>query len=220
MARRRRSARKDPERTRHCIVEATVALHEEVGPAATTIRAIAERAGVQRLTVYRHFPDERGIIGACSAHWSAAHPLPDATRWAGLEDPAARVRAALSAVYAYYRGGAPMLEKVLRDEAEVPALAEVMTPYHAWFRELAGQLGAGWGVGGEMQRRVRAAVGHALRFETWRSLVAEGLSDDQAAALMTELVTCAARRGAGPTLDAPAAGADDDAEAEGNDADA
>src|SRR5690606_41437063 len=82
-----------------------------------------------------------------------------------------------------------------------------MTPYHAWFRELAGQLGAGWGVGGEMQRRVRAAVGHALRFETWRSLVAEGLSDDQAAALMTELATCAARRGAGPTVDAPAPGA-------------
>src|SRR5690606_32351471 len=150
MARRRRSARKDPEPTRRRLVEPTVALHEEVGPAATTIRAIAERAGVQRLTVYRHFPDERGIIGACSAHWSAAHPLPDATRWAGLEDPAARVRAALSAVYAYYRGGAPMLEKVLRDEAEVPALAEVMTPYHAWLRELAGQLGAGGGVGGEM----------------------------------------------------------------------
>jgi AcrR family transcriptional regulator len=183
---------RDPEETRRRIVEATVALHEEVGPAATTISAIAERAGVQRLTVYRHLPDEGEVIRACSAHWSAGHPLPDTSAWAGLTDPRARLGTALAAVYAYFRGGRRMLEQVLRDEPEVAELRAVMAPYHSWFRELAGQLSAGWGVAGEAQRRIRAAIGHALRFETWSSLTAEGLTDAEAVALLRDMIGCAA----------------------------
>lgn len=181
---RRKRGRGNPEATLRRIVEATVALHEEVGPAATTVSAIAERAGVQRLTVYRHLPDERAVIGACAAHWSDGHPLPDPAVWAGRADPRERLRAALEAVYAYYRGGEAMLGRVLRDEPLVPALSEVMAPWHAWLRELAGQLSAGWGVDAVVQRRLRAAVGHALSFGTWRSLTAEGLTDDETAALM------------------------------------
>lgn len=188
-----RQDRRDPAATRRRIVDATVALHEEVGPAATTISAIAERAGVQRLTVYRHFPDERAVIEACSAHWSAEHPLPDAALWAGLSDASERARTALQAIYAYYRAGEPMLEKVLRDEAAVPSLGEVMAPLHAWLRELTGQLSAGWGATGEAQRRVRAVAGHALRFETWRSLTSEGLDDAEAAELLTSLLARAAQ---------------------------
>jgi AcrR family transcriptional regulator len=184
----RRRGGRDSAQTRRRIVDATVALHEEVGPAATSISAIAERAGVQRLTVYRHFPDERSVIDACSAHWSEAHPLPDAAEWAGEREPRARLEAALQAIYAYYRRGEPMLAQVLHDEAAVPALAEVMTPFHAWFRELAGQLSAGWGVSGRPQKLLRAAVGHALRFDTWRSLAAGGLTDAEAVTLMSRLV--------------------------------
>jgi AcrR family transcriptional regulator len=189
----RRGRPKDPAQTRRRIVEAAVALHEEVGPAATTVSAIAERAGVQRLTVYRHFPDEQAVIAACSAHWAADHPLPDAAAWGGITDPAERVRAALGALYDHYRRGAGMLGRVFHDEAEVPALAEVMVPVHAWLRELAGQLSAGWGVTGDAQRRVRAAVGHAVRFETWRSLTAEGLSNEEAMTLATSLIAVAAQ---------------------------
>jgi AcrR family transcriptional regulator len=188
MRRRGRPGPKDPAETRRRIVEAAVALHEEVGPAATTISAIAERAGVQRLTVYRHFPDEQAVITACSAHWAADHPLPESAAWAGIADPEVRVRTALGALYGHYRRGAGMLGRVFHDEAAVPALAEVMVPVHAWLRELAGQLSAGWGVTGDAQRRVRAAVGHTVRFETWRSLTAEGLSDEEAVALATSLI--------------------------------
>jgi AcrR family transcriptional regulator len=183
---------RDPEETRRRIVEATVALHEEVGPAATTVSAIAERAGVQRLTVYRHLPDEGAVVRACSAHWSADHPLPDTAAWAGLTDPRARLSAALTAVYVYFRGGRRMLEQVLRDESEVTELKAVMAPYHSWFRELAGQLSAGWGVAGGAQRRIRAAVGHALRFETWSSLTDEGLTDAEAVALLRDMIGCVA----------------------------
>jgi AcrR family transcriptional regulator len=188
MARARRPGGRDPEATRRRIVEATVALHEEIGPAATTITAIAARAGVQRLTVYRHFPKERAVLAACSAHWMAEHPLPDAAAWAGLANPAARLRRALAAVYAWYGAGEPMLRQLLRDAPVVPALAELVAPFGGWLRELGGQLSAGWGAAGESQRRLRAAVGHALRFETWCSLKEEGLTDEEAASLMAGFV--------------------------------
>ena len=174
--------------TRRKIVEAIVELHEEVGPAATTVTAIAERAGVQRLTVYRHFPDDLAMLGACSAHWFEGHPLPDPATWTGTPDPRIRLETALSGLYEFFRGGAPMLESILPDEAKVPELAEVMKPLWEYMREVAGGLSAGWGVTGADQRLVRAAVVHALGFDTWRSLTGQGLSNAEAVALMVGLV--------------------------------
>lgn len=173
--------------TRRRIVDAVRTLHEEVGPAATTITAIAERAGVQRLTVYRHFPEERHLIEACSADWREDHPAPDPATWSGIEDPAERLWAALGEMYGYFHRGAPMLHRVLRDENEVPELAEVMAPWWEYMQEVAGALAAGWGVSPERQRLLRAVVGHALDFRTWRSLSQEGLGDEEAAELMVEL---------------------------------
>ena len=174
--------------TRRRIVEAVVELHEEVGPAATTITAIAERAGVQRLTVYRHFPDDRALLGACSSHWQEDHPLPDPATWTGIADPRCRLEKALRGLYDYFRDGAPMLERILQDESEMPEVAEVMTPWWGYMREVAAGLSAGWGVSGDAQRLVRSAVGHALGFYTWRSLTNEGLSNGEAVALMVGLV--------------------------------
>ena len=94
------------EETRRRIVEATAELHAEVGPAATTISAIAERAGVQRLTVYRHFPEERQLFEACSALSEERHPSPDPAHWTDVADPRERTEAALGALYAYYAGDA------------------------------------------------------------------------------------------------------------------
>lgn len=177
--------------TRQRIIKAIRALHEDVGPAATTITAIAERAGVQRLTVYRHFPDEGALIGACSADWREDHPLPEPDAWTGMPDPRERIRAALKAIYAYFRDGQDMLGPVLRDEFEVPELAEVMSPWWEYMCEVAGGLSAGWGGRPESQRWLRAAVGHSLRFETWRTLTGEGLSTPEAAEMMARLVETA-----------------------------
>src|SRR5712691_1183180 len=112
-------------RTRQRIVEATVELHRSVGPARTTISAIAERAGVQRLTVYRHFPDERSLFQACTGHWAVEHPRPDLSRWAAKEDPEERLRVALSEIYAYFRTTEKMAGNVRRDLPELPVLQEV-----------------------------------------------------------------------------------------------
>jgi AcrR family transcriptional regulator len=180
--------------TRRRIVEATVGLHETVGMARTSISAIAERAGVQRLTVYRHFPDERALFSACSAHWSAANPPPDPTPWSQIPDPEERLRVALSEVYAYYHRAEPMMANVVRD-AQVHALTrEMAEPFFQHWERMRYVLITGWGVEDEQLALLLAALGHALDFQTWRSLVRErGLGDPEAVGLMVTMVRCAIR---------------------------
>lgn len=172
--------------TRRRIVEATVALHEEVGPARTTVAEIARRAGVQRLTVYNHFPEDADLFGACSGHWSALHPPPDPAPWTKIADPDARLRRALLDVYAWYDRGEDMLANVTRDMEVLPALAEVVTAGRGGYDEavrdilLAGR--------GRRRAKVAAAIALALDFHTWRRLVRiEGLSPAEAANLMVTL---------------------------------
>jgi AcrR family transcriptional regulator len=165
--------------TRRRITEAAVELHSTVGPAKTTISAIAERAGVQRLTVYRHFPEERELFAACGAHWRAQNPPPDPAAWARIEDPKERLLTALTEIYGWYRENAGMIGNTERDAPELPALAEIAdaSAYLDPVREMLGPPEA------------RAAIGHALAFSTWRSLAREqGLSDADAAALISRLV--------------------------------
>ena len=174
--------------TRHRIVEAMVALHREVGPARTTISAIAERAGVERLTVYRHFADEAAMFQACSAHFATEVAPPDPADWADVADPAQRLRAALLAFYEYYRRGEDMLTRVHHDVPQSPALAAVMAPWDSFLDAVRDGLVERWPAAGPARARLAAAVAHALRFETWRSLVrVEALGDAEAADLMVTL---------------------------------
>src|SRR5436190_1263442 len=182
------------EATRRRIVEATVALHEEVGPARTTVAEIARRAGVQRLTVYNHFPEERELFDACGGRFLAAHPRPEFTDALALEDPTARVAEALRRLYAWYRETERMTEKIQRDRFLVPALEErVQQTTDAPFAELAATLAGSFRARGRRAERVAATVRLALDFWTWRRLKLEGLDDERAAALMADTVACQAR---------------------------
>jgi AcrR family transcriptional regulator len=191
--RKRRRAQLEEE-TRLRITEATVDLHGSVGPARTTISAVADRAGVQRATVYRHFPDEKALFDACSSHWMAQHPLPDPAAWAPIDDPDERLRTALQQLYRWYGHGEYMLEKTTRDVALVPALRPSMEAFAGWVDQAADAIVGSRPERGTRRRRVRAAVGHALAFETWRSLVREQrLSQAEAIELMQALAAVAAR---------------------------
>jgi AcrR family transcriptional regulator len=190
--RKRRRAQLEEE-TRLRITEAAVDLHGSVGPARTTISAVADRAGVQRATVYRHFPDEDALFGACSSHWMAQHPLPDLAAWAAIDDPDKRLRAALQQLYRWYEQGEYMLETTTRDVALVPALRPSMEAFAGWVGQAADSIVQRRLERGVRRRRVRAAVGHALAFDTWRSLVREQrLSQSDAIELMERLVAVAA----------------------------
>lgn len=171
--------------TRRRIVEAAVALHTNVGPARTTISAIADEADVERHTVYAHFPDERTLFRTCSAHWQATHPAPDFASLAAIEDPLQRLRRSLSEMYAWYEAVEPDLALFLRDGSLVPANAEVLGEFAGQLADFADAVARGW----PRRKLVRAAIGHALEFETWRSLVRrQGLSRSQAVGAMTGLV--------------------------------
>ncbi len=171
--------------TRRRITESAVALHGTVGPARTTMSAVAEHAGVRRSTLYRHFPDETSLFAACSAHWAAQHPVPDIEAWAGIEDPDERLRAALDALYSYYRRTARMMENLLRDEATSEPVRQNFSRYRDYIAAARAALMRGR----PRRKALSAAIGHALAFHTWRSLALdEGLDDAQAAALMCRLV--------------------------------
>jgi AcrR family transcriptional regulator len=182
--------------TRQRIVEATVALHEEVGPARTTVTEIARRAGVQRLTVYNHFPEERALFGACSAHFMAERPPPDPRAWAAIDDPEARLRAALADLHGWYRARRPMLSNVERDSPLIPALRDVVSAGRApWLGAIREILAAGWGARGARRRRLLAAIGLATSFATWQRLVEdEAVSERDAVEILAGAVAAAAGR--------------------------
>lgn len=172
--------------TRQRIVEAAIELHQTIGPARTTISEIAERAGVGRVTVYRHFPDEMTLAGACSGLYLQRNPLPDPERWKAIADPRERLQAALLETYAYHRANQAMFGHVLADARDHP----VMAPYHAHWERAAGVLAAPWRARGKRRSILLAGLALALSFDTWRTLTREhDLADDQAVALMFRL-TC------------------------------
>jgi len=170
--------------TRDRIAAAAASLHEEVGVAKTTVADIARRAGVQRLTVYNHFPDLDALLPACTAHYRARHPLPDLEPAFAFEGAADRLRAVLAALYGWYRENAVMQRRVHGERSTVPEL-------DAWLRRstdvmlarLADRLAPGLA-----QPDARPLIALALDFWTWQRLDREGLDDAAAAAAMTGAV--------------------------------
>lgn len=170
--------------TRQRIVEATVDLHAELGPVRTTISMVAERAGVQRHTVYAHFPDDRSLVMACSAHAMARDPLPVPEEWSGVNDPGVRLERALTALYAWYARNARLMASVLRD-AEIDALTREATELRAGpaMRAIRESVSTGLGANGD------AALTLAMSFHTWRTLVVDaGLDPSDAVDLMVRAV--------------------------------
>src|SRR5215210_1255093 len=182
--------------TRRRIVEATVELHRTRGPANTTVSEIAQRAGVNRLTVYNHFPDVSDLLKACSKSWTERHPAPDPSPWARIGDPQQRLRTALRELYGFYARTESMRANVLRDAQTMPELAALLegsvVPYLGAVRDL---LAEGWEVSDDMKKRLLATLTLAIDFHTWRSLEREsGLSRKEAVETMLEAVCTSVSR--------------------------
>lgn len=173
--------------TRRRLIEAAVDLHSTVGPAATTISMIAERAGVQRHTVYAHFPDDRSLFMACSGHVAERDPMPNADAWRGIADRRQRLSVGLGAIYGWYERNAAVTACVARD-----------AEHHALTREIA-ELRRGPFVtaynavlGEGLSPNQVALLAVALGFPIWRTLVREkGLTSQAAADVMAQAIACA-----------------------------
>jgi AcrR family transcriptional regulator len=178
--------------TRLRITESAVELHGTLGPSRTSISAVAAHAGVRRSTLYRHFPDEASLFDACTAHWAVANPPPDLSLWSAIVDPGERLMLALQELYAYYGRTEQMLENLFRDEATSPIVAERFAALRGYFAAAVDTLMGGQGLGGNAKRSTRAAIGHAIAFSSWKSLVREqGLDARRASTLMCALVDSA-----------------------------
>ena len=184
---RMRKRADDVAETRLRIVDAAVRLHGTIGPASTTVSALAEEAGVTRLTVYRHFPDDSALFAACSQHWASGQTLPEPAAWSQVRDPAQRLQAGLSDLYRFYREAEPMLTNVRRDRAAVPV--EVLQRTAETETRYCDTLLRPFALRGSRRRRVRAVLGHSVSFGTWRSLCLDhGLTNSEASEAMTMLV--------------------------------
>jgi AcrR family transcriptional regulator len=186
--------------THRRIIEAAIELHGTVGPSRTTLSAVARGAGVERRTLYRHFPTEAELFVACSTHYFAANAWPDLGTWRAIRDPRRRLALALEELYAYYDRTEPMLSNVLRDAELVGFARDAVAPLHAYLEEAAEILMIGRPVRGRRRQRVEGALRHAVAFSTWHSLTTNGISRSDAGKLVTALVEAAAapdRRAAG-----------------------
>jgi AcrR family transcriptional regulator len=176
--------------TRMRIVEAVAELHRTVGPRATTVAEIARRAGVDRLTVYNHFPDESSLVQGCQMHWLTQHPLPDPAGLASVSDPDARLRAAVEALWTWYAETRGMTEKILREGPSLPSFTPVLQDMRAGQEAVVNLLMEGRRESPELRATLRVA----LAFPPWAALVGEG---QLSAAQAVDLVSAWARAAEG-----------------------
>ena len=183
------------QQTRQRIVEATVELHRSFGPAQTTITEIAKKAGVQRRTVYNHFPDELSLFKACSAHHRSLNPPPDPEPWKLIPDPEERLRTALAEVYAYYRRNEQMQANVARDAQANPNVRKVSEPRVKHQERMRDVLAAGWERGDDQRHKLLyGALWMGLEFQTWHTLVRQqGFEDEEVVELIVGMVRCLMR---------------------------
>jgi AcrR family transcriptional regulator len=183
-----------PERDPKRITEAAVELHQTVGPARTTVSAIAEKAGVQRHTYYAHFPDLKDLYQACMGHYVERNPAPEPSSWADVADAEERLRVALSEVYAYYARNEAMVSNVLRDAALDPIVQEIMVPFDQYWETVRDVIADAFEASGERHEELLGAIALAQDFQTWRTLVRQQeLSQDRAVELMVGMVRCLMR---------------------------
>jgi AcrR family transcriptional regulator len=179
--------------TRLRITDAAIELHGTVGPSRTTMTAVAKRAGVERRTLYRHFPSESALFAACSSHYFTDNPWPDLGNWRAIRDPRQRLERALDELYAYYERTEPMFSNVLRDAEVVDFARDAVAPLQAYLEEAADILTIGRKARGRRRQVLGGAVRHAVAFSTWRSLSTKGMGRSDAVKLMTAFVEGAAR---------------------------
>ena len=182
----------DMAETHRRITEAAIELHGTVGPSRTTLSAVAKRAGVERRTLYRHFPTEADLFAACSSHYFAANPWPELDEWRAIRDPRQRLERALDELYAYYERTAPMFSNVLRDAELVDFARDAVAPLDAYLDEAAEVLLAARPSARPTPTLLEGALRHAIAFSTWRSLTAGGIERSDAVTLVTALVERAA----------------------------
>ncbi|MBX3069199.1 MAG: TetR/AcrR family transcriptional regulator [Thermomicrobiales bacterium] len=178
--------------TRQRIVDAAIAMHQSKGNAAT-ISEVARVAGISRITLYRHFPDELALLTACTSHYMEQHPLPDLATWTAIEDPIERLRKALADVFAYHRENVRMMTAAEHGVAENPTLSQLLQPLVEYWEAAVAVLTLGFPDDNASSPFIRQSIALAVSLPTWRLLAQQrGLSDEDCVEMFVRMVACLA----------------------------
>jgi AcrR family transcriptional regulator len=176
------------EETRQRILGGAFELYCSVGPAATTISAVAAKASVQRLTVYRHFPNEADLLCGVIERWADENPMPGPQDWRTDIDAENWPIAILSMLYSYYSETSVLWPGILSDRTKLPELDRLMGQYDQQLETLKADILRHLPEARQRSALCQSVVSHAVQFTTWHSLSASGLDTAEIAALMEDWV--------------------------------
>lgn len=162
-------------------MRATFELHGEQGIVGTTMRQIAERAGVSVGSVYNHFPSYDEAILACGAYAFSLAPEPSAALFDGVNDVAERVRRLAHATFAQFER-LRAFGYVAAEQDRVPVLKRFVDQERAQRLSLAAAA-LGEPATGEKARTLAALLDHGVH----QALKDMGLGTDAAAARAAEV---------------------------------
>jgi AcrR family transcriptional regulator len=161
---------KAQDETRERIVQATMALHDEQGVAATSFTDVARRAGIGAATVYRHFATIDALVAACGAHvWAEMRPpVPELATavFEGVVGRPARLLRLVDELDAFYHRGALRLHKAAADREAVPGLDEFLKAVEAGVVDLVREAVKGE----ELPELAIALLISLTEFPVWQSL--------------------------------------------------
>lgn len=170
------------EETRRRLVEATFALHAEQGIAATSMKQIAERAGVGVGTVYHHFPAVEDTVVACTHYVEQFMPMPTEAIFSGIGPMKDRLLRLVGALFAYF--DQVRVEVALPEQDKIPVLRQFVAAEQAQRTELTRAALAPFAIDRDLIRIIAALVDVGV----YRSLQRAGFSCDQAAAAMADVI--------------------------------
>lgn len=170
------------EETRRRLVEATFALHSQRGIAATTMKQIAERAGVGIGTVYHHFPTLDDTIMACGQMVMATYPPPTEAILAGAATMKERLFRLARAHFDHQ--DRVSLDVVRADQDRVPMIRQYVADEQRQRIELTQTALAPFAVDRDLIR-IAAAL---LDIGVYRALQSAGLSLDEAADTIADVI--------------------------------
>jgi AcrR family transcriptional regulator len=186
------------ELVRDRIMQATMQLHDEKGPASTTFADIAERAGVGQATVYRHFPTIGELVRNCGAHvWQEMQPpVPEAAAagFSGLSTRRERLSRLVAELDAFYGRGAHRLKMAGNDREKLPELDAFLSAVEAGVQALAREALKG----AEVSESTLRIVAGLVSFPVWAELNKTGLAPEELLRFRLRLLECAIRGSAEP----------------------
>ena len=176
--------------TRERILGAALELFSERGAQGTTLNELARRADVSPTTVSNHFNTQESLIEAVVERMVLEIRIPDGSIFVGIRSVTARLRILTKSMFVFYERTMHWFDLLGAELVEVPALARAQAAFWRSIHQLYVQALAG----SEDALLAKTTAG-LLHPGTFGALKTAGMSVDEAAAVVADLLAHQARGG-------------------------